>query len=203
MPVKYAWPVCGNRSLRSGSASGGWFSIAVMARETARISPLRICEAHVSMAGAFKGGIRLLFLSEQLARNDESLDFASALADRAEFDVAIELFSRIVLDKTVAPMDLHAFVGHADGDFAGKEFGHAGFPRETSAVLIGEPCGLIDDQPCCFDLRRHISQLELNGLEFADGLAELFALLGVFDGGVERALGHAKCESGDGDSATV
>src|SRR5262249_40954254 len=140
MPVKYAWPVCGNRSLRSGSASGAWFSIAVMARETARISPLRICEGQVSIAGAFKRGILILFLCHQLAHYDESLDFHVALADPAEFAIAIELFSRIVLDKTVAPMDLHAFVGHADGDFAGKEFGHAGFPRETSAVLIGEPC---------------------------------------------------------------
>ena len=52
-------------------------------------------------------------------------------------------------------------------------------------MLIGEPGGLIDQQTGGFDFRRHIGELELNGLKFADGLAELLALLGVFHGGVE------------------
>jgi len=40
-------------------------------------------------------------------------------------------------------------------------------------------------------------------LKFADGLAELLALLGIFNGGIERALCHAECESCDRDAAAV
>ena len=49
-PVRYACPVCGNSSRSNSSASGAWFSIAVIARDTARTSPVRTCSAHFSMA---------------------------------------------------------------------------------------------------------------------------------------------------------
>src|ERR1700740_3457725 len=108
-----------------------------MAREMARISPARICSAHFSTAGRFLScgvcageagsGMKLLFLAEQLPRNDQLLDFAGTFADGAELYITIKLFRGIVLDETVAAVNLHALVGDADGDFAGKKFGHAGF----------------------------------------------------------------------------
>ena len=145
----------------------------------------------------------MLFLAEELAGDDQLLDFAGAFANGAELDVAIILFGGIILDEAVAAVDLHTLVGDADGDFAGKELGHAGFPREADILLIGKPRGLIDEQARSFNFRSHIGQFELDGLEFADGLAELLALLGVADRGIERALRHAESESGDGDASPV
>ena len=68
---------------------------------------------------------------------------------------------------------------------------------------IGEPGGVIDEHARGGDLRGHVGQLELNGLEFADGLAELLAFLGVFRGGVAGALRHAQRQRGDGDAPAV
>src|SRR5689334_13001890 len=158
--------------------------MAVIAREMARISPARICWAQVSTTWSVVGGIRLLFLSEQLARNDEFLNFAGAFADGTELDVAIELFRGIVLDEAVATVDLHALIGHADGNFTGEKLCHAGFASKAGVVLIGEPSSLINEQAGRFDLRRHVGEFELNGLELTDSLPELFALLGVLDRGI-------------------
>ncbi len=49
----------------------------------------------------------------------------------------------------------------------------------------------------------HIDQLVLDGLEFGDGPAELFAQLGVVQRGVVSALRHADGERGDGDAAAI
>src|SRR5258707_11015007 len=122
----------------------------------------------------------LLFLAEQLPCNNQLLNFAGTFADGAELYVAIKLFRRIILDEAVASVNLHAFVGDADCNFAGKKFSHAGFAGEATVVLVGEPGGLIDEEPGGFDFSSHIGELELDGLKFADGLTELFALLGVF-----------------------
>src|SRR5271166_1835309 len=144
-----------------------------------------------------------LLLAEELAGNDQPLNFAGAFADGAELDVTIILFGGIVLDESVPAVNLHAFVGDADGHFAGEELGHAGFAGEADIFLVGEPCGLIDEQAGGFDFRGHIGELELDGLELADGLAELFALLGVTNRGIESALSHAEAECGDGDTAAI
>src|SRR6266478_9057160 len=144
-----------------------------------------------------------LFFAEELAGNDQFLNFAGTFANGAELDVAVKFFGGIVLDEAVAAVNLHAFVGDADGDFTGKKLGHAGFAREASIVLISKPRGLINEQSRRFHLRGHIRQLELNSLEFADGLAELLALLGVANRGIERPLRHAQAESGDGDASSI
>src|SRR5882762_7504230 len=140
-----------------------------------------------------------LSLAEELPGNDQLLNFAGAFANSAELDVAIKLFGGVIFDEAVTAVNLHAFVGDADGDFAGKKLGHAGFAREARIVLISKPRGMINEQPRRFHLRGHIRQLELNSLEFADSLAELLALLGVANRGIERPLCHAKAESSDGD----
>src|SRR5580704_12692909 len=145
----------------------------------------------------------LLFRPEQAPGNDQLLNFAGALADGAELDVTVKLFGRVILDKAVAAVDLHAFVGDAYSHLAGEELGHAGFAGETHVFLIGEPGGLVNKQARGFYLGGHIRKLELDSLEFADGFAELLALLGVLGGGVERALSHTKRESCNRNAATV
>src|ERR1019366_8451227 len=56
---------------------------------------------------------------QDLARDDQALNFAGAFADGAELDVAVKLLGRIVLDKSVAAMNLHPFVGAPHCDLAG------------------------------------------------------------------------------------
>src|SRR6516225_2323499 len=130
----------------------------------------------------------LLFLAKQLARNDEALNFAGTFANRAELRISIELLGRVVLDETVAAVHLHAFVGHAHGDFTGEKLGHTRFTREADIFLISEPGGLINKQARSFNLSGHVGKLELNGLKLADGLAELLALFRIASGGFQRAL---------------
>ena len=62
---------------------------------------------------------------------------------------------------------------------------------KRTSVFVGEPGGLIDEEASGFDFSGHVGEFELDGLKVANGLAELLALLGVFNGGIERALGHA------------
>src|SRR5881396_949377 len=50
--------------------------------------------------------------------------FRLCLANSAELYISIKFFGRIVLDKPVTPMNLHAFVGTPHRHFAGIEFGH-------------------------------------------------------------------------------
>src|SRR5579884_2011875 len=72
-------------------------------------------------SGVWRAGRRAAgaLVLQQVAGDDETLDLAGPFADGAELDVAVELFCGIVLDESVAAVDLHAFVGAADGDFAG------------------------------------------------------------------------------------
>src|SRR5215813_12687721 len=114
--------------------------MAVIARDTARISPARTDSAHFSTGSATAGGIAALvdvfgarqtwtaiiadlLLAEKLARDDQTLNFAGALTDGAKLHVAIELLGRIVLDEPVATVDLYALVGHFDGHFTRVQLG--------------------------------------------------------------------------------
>ena len=54
-----------------------------------------------------------------------------------------------------------------------------------------------------FDFGLHVGEHPLNGLIVGDGLAEGFALLGVFRRGFERALRQAHRLRGDADSAAI
>src|ERR1700675_3373941 len=73
---------------------------------------------------------------QQLPRNHQPLDLARPLADGAQLHVAIKLFRRIVFDKTVSAMNLHAFVGAPDGYFAGIQLGHGRFQRGLHAGIF-------------------------------------------------------------------
>src|ERR1700735_5466061 len=106
-----------------------------MARERARTSPVRIRAAQVSASTIVDTA--LMAAAQKLASDHQALNFAGAFADGAELDVAIKLLGRIIFDEAVAAVNLHAFVGHADGDFAGIKFCHARFAREARAAAVG------------------------------------------------------------------
>ena len=58
-------------------------------------------------------------------------------------------------------------------------------------VLGDGPGGLVHDEARAIDVGDHVGGLVLDGLERADGAAELDALLGVVDGDLEVALRKA------------
>src|SRR5260221_1931758 len=61
-----------------------------------------------------------------------------------------------------------------------RSLGHGRFERGLHTGIFHR-AGAESQQLGSFDFGRHVGQLPLNRLEFADGLAELFALLGVLD----------------------
>ena len=62
---------------------------------------------------------------------------------------------------------------------------------EIRLAALGAGGGGVHHQPGRFDLHRHVGEHELHTLEVADRLAELLAVLGVGDRGVQRALRDA------------
>src|SRR5438128_2053923 len=139
----------------------------------------------------------------RICRDDQSLDFAGAFADGAQLDVPIVLLGRVVFHEAVAAEDLDRLVGHAYRHLAGVELGHARFLGEADVFAVGKPRGVIHQQACGFDLRRHIGKLELDGLKLADAFAELLALFGVFHRRFVGALRHSQTEGSDRNAPAV
>ena len=83
---------------------------------------------------------RLAYESQYFSRDHKPLNFARAFADRAEFNVSIEFFGRIILDEAVAAMDLNALVRDAHRNFAGVKLCHRRLRRRLHA-LVFHPCG--------------------------------------------------------------
>ena len=96
-------------------------------------------------------------------------------------------------------MNLNPLRGGFFAHLAGEELGHPRFQiAALAAVLLGG--GLEGQQPGRLDRRRHVGQLELDGLEVGDGLPELFPLLGVSNRVLERGARHADAARGDVDA---
>src|SRR5258706_5833374 len=117
-------------------------------------------------------------LAQQAPGDDHPLDLARPLADRAELDVAVVLLGREVLDEAVAAEDLHALLRRPDGHFRRVELGHGRELRDALPFVLDRG-GAVAEQTRGVDLRRHVGEHELDGLELRDGLAERRALLGV------------------------
>ena len=63
--------------------------------------------------------------------------------------------------------------------------------------------GVVNHQAGGFHVHRHLRQFELYSLEFGDRLAELFALLGIGDGVIQRALRQSGHLRADADAALI
>ena len=88
--------------------------------------------------------------AEQLARDDEPLDLARALADGEELDVAEVLLGRIVLDEAVAAVDLDAVVG----GLAPRSRSRTAWPSTTRASCARRgPSGTRRDRSAAAPLR--------------------------------------------------
>jgi hypothetical protein len=63
-------------------------------------------------------------LIQDLAGYDQALDFAGSFAYRAELYVAVELLYWVILDETVASVQLDCLVADLHRDLAGHQLGH-------------------------------------------------------------------------------
>ncbi len=68
-----------------------------------------------------------------------------------------------------------------------EELRHSGFHVAAFAPVVGAG-GVLHQGPGSGDFGRHVRQLDLDGLVFADGFAEGLALLGVADRLLEGGL---------------
>src|SRR6185369_2626850 len=203
MPTTRARPLRAKTPARTSRASGRPSSTSVMARASARTSPPR---TPATSAGTEESATAALphhpAQAQELAGDDQALDLARALADRAQLRVPKVALHRVVLDVAVAPVDLHRLHGHLDGGLAGVELGHGGLHGVLLARVAqrGRPPG---QEARGIHLGGHVRDLELDGLEVRDGVAELAAVRGVAVRGLERGLGDAQREGGDPDAPAV
>src|SRR2546421_707910 len=105
--ISARWLVSERRSSRSRREPGSPFSMAVAARESARISPAAIFFA--------QSCINRGLVFQKLTGDNQALNFAGSLTDGAQLDVAIEFLHRIILDESVSAVDLHRFVSDSHG----------------------------------------------------------------------------------------
>jgi signal peptidase I len=138
----------------------------------------------------------------KLARDDHALDLARPLADLEDLRVSVEAGHGELLDVAVPAVHLNRFARHVDGHLGREELRHGRLGLERFTVLT-EAASVVDGETGVMDLRRHVGDLELDGLEAADGLAELVPFPRVANAGVETPLRLADGERRDRDAAVV
>src|SRR3954465_14148389 len=123
---------------------------------------------------------RLLDLvpGDQLAGDYDALQLVGALADDEERRIAVEALDGELLGIAVAAMDAHRFEADIHRRLGGEQLGHAGFHIAALAFVVG-PRRLVDQETRGLDLGRHVGELQLYGLVFADWLTERLPELAV------------------------
>jgi hypothetical protein len=99
-------------------------------------------------------------------------------------------------------VDLHRLHGHLDRGLAGEELGHRGLRGVLLARVAeaGRPPG---QKTRGLHLGGHVRELELDGLELPDGVAELPSVQGIAVRGLQRGLRDAQGEGGDPDAPAI
>src|SRR6185437_4978630 len=139
---------------------------------------------------------------QQLAADHHALDLGRPLADQQQRRVAIDALDLVLLGVAVATVDAQALLGAEAARLRGEQLRHAGLHVRALAGVLHR-CGTAHEQPRGVDLGGHVGELELDRLVLGDRLAERLALLGVFHGQLERALGEPHAARRDVDPAEV
>ncbi|MNM97871.1 hypothetical protein D3C81_1103870 [compost metagenome] len=102
---------------------------------------------------------------------------------------------RVLVGEADGPVNLMSNRRRQGGGLAGADFGHGHIERQTAAVVgfglqhfAGAAQGNLGRHARGADGSGHLRQLLLDRLEFADGLAELGAFIGITDGLVQARL---------------
>src|SRR6185437_6985396 len=135
-------------------------------------------------------GGRPLLQPEDRAGDDEPLDLARSLVDLGDLRVAVVALDRELLRVAVAAEDLDRLARLPPRHLGGEELGLRAGLGVRQVVLL-QPRGAVDEQAGGVDLRRHVGELVLDGLERRDRLPERVTLLRVLARDVVRRLGDA------------
>src|SRR6185437_546539 len=136
--------------------------------------------------------------------DDVLLDLRGAAVDGRDHGRAQVALHRILRRVAVAAHDLETVERAALCKLGGRELRHRGLLRQHAVgLLVGEPGDLADEQARAGQVRGHLRELVLEGLEGADRAAELAPLLRVRERVVERPLGQAERGGGQNDALLV
>ena len=124
-------------------------------------------------------------------RDDLRLNFRRAFENIEDAGVAEHARDRIFEREAVAAVNLQRIVRGRPGDARAQELRHAGL-KIAALALVLLARGEIGDLAGDMDLDRHGDDLVEDAREGEQRLAELNALLGVFQSEVKGALGDAE-----------
>src|SRR3990172_7029067 len=113
--------------------------------------------------------------------NDQLLYLGCPLDGSTQTGIAEVALDGRIGGETVATVYLHGLAGDALGRLTGEELGHGGLLPATLTSII-EPGSVIHQPAGGFYVQGHSGKLEGDALELAYGLAELFPVLGIFQG---------------------
>src|SRR5580704_13715438 len=108
----------------------------------------------------------------------------------------------VVLDESVAAVDLNRLAGHALGYLRGKILGHRGFTNVVQFRVL-QASSVVNQEARRLDVGRHLGQRKLHCLKLRDRLAELLPLLRVFRRMVPGTLREAEHLGSDTDPSFV
>ena len=92
----------------------------------------------------------------------------------------------------VAAVNLHRRIDDALRRLGGVKLGHRRFARHPRRTFILGPGGTIDQQRRGIDAERHVGEVTLHHLQFAERCAEQIAVRGALERFIERAAGETK-----------
>src|SRR5580704_7689499 len=113
------------------------------------------------------------------------------------FRAAVIKVNIVFPGETHPAMNLDAAVADGAGGIAGIHLGDGNGRDRIRRILFERPSGVVDSGAGTLGFEVHVGALVLDGLKHADGFAELFSSLGVFDGEVEGAYHAANHVGGE------
>ncbi len=141
-------------------------------------------------------------LAHDARRNHHTLHLAGALVNRCNFRVAVHPLHIHALEEARAAENLHRVIGYLKRNFRRVQLCHCRLGAVRLVRFLLFRCR-VDQEPRTAQLGRHVGELEADALIEADWLAELDALLGVFDRRFIRALRDAQRLRRNTDAAAV
>src|ERR1700689_3584743 len=127
---------------------------------------------------------------QQLAPDHHALNLRRALADQQQRRVAVQTLDLVLLGIAIATVDAEALPHAEPTRPRNEQLRHARLQVRAIARVL-QARGALSQQACRFDLRAHVSELELDRLVLCDRLAERPALLRVAQRQLKRALRDA------------
>src|SRR5882762_6022033 len=101
-------------------------------------------EVTVEVRPPFFGFISVLF--QDLLGDHHPLDLRRALVDLRDLGVPEQPLHGVLVDVTIAAVDLHAFFRRPHAGLRGEQFGHAGLER-AALLLVTQPGGAVREEP--------------------------------------------------------